>query len=171
MKNLGAILAVAVALGPMGAEACGDKFLRVGRGARYQRGYAALYPASILLFSRPGSPSAASLRELEPVLKRAGHRLVKVEDGEALGPALRNGHFHFVLTDAGEVATVDRALATGGPRPTIIPVLYRPTKETLAAAQKRYACVIETPGNKANVLERLDVIMEDLAKAPGASKK
>lgn len=171
MKSLGVVLAVVVALGPTGAEACGDKFLRVGRGARYQRGYAALYPASIILFSRPNSPSAGSLRELEPVLKRAGHKLVRVENGEALGPALRNGHFHAVLTDVGEVPTVDQALRAGGPRPAIIPVLHRPTKEALAAAKKQYACVVETPGNKADVLERIDVLMENLTKAEGVSKK
>jgi len=171
MKSLGAVLAMAVALGPIGAEACGDKFLRVGRGARDQRGYAALYPASIVLYSRPDSPAAQSLRELEPMLKRAGHKVVKVEDARALGPALRNGHFHAVLTDFGEVATVEKAFGDGGPRPAIIPVLHRPTKEALAAAEKAHSCVVKTPGNKSDVLERIDALMGTLTKAESASKK
>lgn len=171
MKSLGAVVAIAVALGPIGAEACGDKFLRVGRGARDQRGYAALYPASIVLHSRQDSPAAQSLRELEPVLKRAGHKLVKVEDAQALGVALRNGHFHAVLADFGDVATVKKAFGAGGPRPAIIPVLHRPTKEALAAAEKAYSCVVKTPGNKSEVLERIDALMETLREAAGVSKK
>ena len=62
-----------LAAGTGGAEACGDKFLRVGRGARYQRGYVAIHPACVLLYADPKSSVSAALRELEPVLKRAGH--------------------------------------------------------------------------------------------------
>ena len=47
----------------------------------------------------------------------------------------------------------------------------RCAKETLAAAKKQYACVIEKPGNKSNILEQIDVLMESLAKAGDASKK
>jgi hypothetical protein len=60
-----------LALGPAASEGCGDKFQRVGRGARFQRGYVALHPACVLLYARPQSPIAKALRDLEPALKRA----------------------------------------------------------------------------------------------------
>ena len=31
------------------ADACGDKFLLIGRGIKFQRGYAAIYRANILI--------------------------------------------------------------------------------------------------------------------------
>src|SRR2546427_7696902 len=37
-------------------DACGDKFLQVGRGAKF-RAYAAIYPASILIYTH-GAPGA-----------------------------------------------------------------------------------------------------------------
>ena len=172
MKSLAVVLAVtAASLGPVQADACGDKFLRVGRGARYQRGYAALYPACILAYARPGSAVARAIRELEPALKRAGHRLLLVDDTGVLAPALKTGHYNLVLTDFSDVAAVERQARSAGPRLPIIPVLHRPTKEALAAATKEYPCVVEAPGNKSDVLERIDVLLESRAKAEGAAKK
>ena len=75
-----------LALGPAASEGCGDKFQRVGRGARFQRGYMALHPACILLYARPQSPIAKALKDLEPALKRAGHLPLLVERPEGLGP-------------------------------------------------------------------------------------
>ena len=34
-------------------EACEDKFLLVGRGTRFQRAYAAIHPASIVVYAQP----------------------------------------------------------------------------------------------------------------------
>ena len=46
-----------LALGVLGfaqqSFACGEKFLIVGRGSRFQRGYVALHPASVLLLKYP----------------------------------------------------------------------------------------------------------------------
>jgi hypothetical protein len=71
-----------LALGPAASEGCGDKFQRVGRGARFQRGYVALHPACVLLYARPQSPIAKALRDLEPALKRAGPLPLLVEQPE-----------------------------------------------------------------------------------------
>jgi hypothetical protein len=34
-------------------QACGDKFLLVGRGAKFRQAYAAVYSASIIVFAQP----------------------------------------------------------------------------------------------------------------------
>ena len=54
--------------------ACGDKFLRVGRSARFRR-YAAVHPAGILIY-RPVNSDRAGIDDLKALLKRAGHKPV-----------------------------------------------------------------------------------------------
>src|SRR5262245_2416341 len=102
-----ALILSLLALAPASSEGCGDKFQRVGRGARFQRGYLALHPACILLYARPQSPIAKALKDLEPALKRAGHLPLLVDRPEGLGPALKTGHYSVVMTDLGEVATIE----------------------------------------------------------------
>ena len=49
----------AVLLEATGAvQACGDKFLLVGRGVAFRRAYAAVYPASIVVYAQPQRSSA-----------------------------------------------------------------------------------------------------------------
>ena len=52
--------------------ACGDKFLRVGRSARFRR-YAAVHRVRILIY-RPVQSTPAGINELTSALKRAGHK-------------------------------------------------------------------------------------------------
>ena len=56
-------------------QACGDKFLLVGRGAKFRQAYAAVYPASILVFASPQRSAAKAIRDprLQTDLKTAGH--------------------------------------------------------------------------------------------------
>jgi hypothetical protein len=148
-------------------EACGDKFLRVGRGARYQRSYVAVHPANLLLVARPGSSVAAALRELEPTLKRAGHKPVVVRDAAAAHDALERGHFSIVLTDIKDVPAVEGATRTAGAKVDVLPFLEQPTPEARAAAEAGYRCVAEIPGKKAEVLGKIDEIMEFAFKGTG----
>src|SRR5882762_7076211 len=73
----------------VGIDACGDKFLQVGRGAKF-RAYAAIYPASILIYTHgaPGASTAIRDRGLQATLKAAGHTLTMVEDEQFLEQAL-----------------------------------------------------------------------------------
>lgn len=160
-----------VASSTNGAEACGDKFLRVGRGARYQRGYVAVHPASLLLVARPGSPVAAALLELEPVLKRAGHKPVVVEDASAATRALSGGRFNLVLADIKDLPAVETAKKASGTTVDILPILDQPTPEARAAAEQGYRCVAETPGKKAHVLAEIDDLMEIVLKGTGETNR
>jgi hypothetical protein len=152
-------------------EACGDKFLRVGRGARYQRAYVAVHPANLLLVARPGSSVAGALRELEPTLKRAGHKPVVVKDAAAVPAALERGHFSVVLTDIKDVPVVEGAARKSGVRVDVLPFIEEPTPEARAAAATGYHCVAEVPGKKADVLGKIDEIMELSLKGTGESNR
>ena len=74
---LAVALVTLISLGSQGVSACGDKFLLVGRGVRFQRAYAAIHPGSILIVLPPKSVKNAAVRDsrLQTALKMAGHRV------------------------------------------------------------------------------------------------
>jgi hypothetical protein len=153
-------------LGPAASEGCGDKFQRVGRGARFQRGYVALHPACILLYARPQSPISKALRDLEPALKRAGHLPLLVEQPEGIAPALKGGSFAVVMTDLADVTLVQaQAVVAAVPAPSVLPILYKPTKETKATVEKEFSCMVEAPGKQVDVLAEIDGLMERRVKS------
>ena len=65
MRTCASILAVATVLlqATNAAQACGDKFLLVGRGVEFHRAYAAVYPASIVIYSRLPGDAAKAIRD------------------------------------------------------------------------------------------------------------
>lgn len=167
--TIAALILSLLGLDPASSEGCGDKFQRVGRGARFQRGYMALHPACILLYARPQSPIAKALQDLEPALKRAGHLPLLVERPEGLGPALKTGHYAVVITDLGEAATIEaQARALAVPVPSVLPVLHRPTPEAKAKVEREYSCVVESPGKQVDVLAEIDGLMERRVKSGSA---
>lgn len=172
MRNLSlALVSILVGAGTSDAEACGDKFLRVGRGARYQRAYVAVYPANLLLVARPGSSVAAALKELEPTLKRAGHKPVVVQDAAAVAGALERGHFNIVLTEMKDVPSVEGATHSAGAKVDVLPFIEKPTPEARASADASYHCVAEVPGKKADVLGKIDELMELARKGTGKTNR
>lgn len=165
MRAISAVLGVVLwAAAPPSSEACGDKFLRVGRGARFQRGYVALHPARIALFSRPDTAAGRAIRELEPALRRAGHHTQLVPDAAGLDAALRAAPFDLVMVEMADVRAIDSRLAGLPSRPAVLPVLHEPTPAALQAAEKEFACVIPSPGKKGDVLAEIDGVMEHRAK-------
>jgi len=166
-----ALVSVLASAGISDAEACGDKFLRVGRGARYQRAYVAVYPANLLLVARPGSSLAAALKELEPTLKRAGHKPVVVKDPAAATAELERGRFDIVLTDMKDVRSLEAATHSAGAKVDVLPFIEQPTAEARASAEASYRCVAEVPGKKADVLGKIDELMELAAKGTGETNR
>jgi hypothetical protein len=165
------LAALLVSASSSDAQACGDKFLRVGRGARYQRSYVAVHPATLLLVARAGSSVAAALHELEPTLKRAGHKPVVIQNVSTVREALDGQRFNIVLTDLEDVPSVESATRTSGARVDVLPFLDQPTPAARAAAEEGYRCVAEVPGKKAEVLAKIDEIMELALKGTGESNR
>jgi spermidine/putrescine-binding protein len=153
------IVAVTVAIGSADLTACGDKFLRVGRSARF-RGYAAIHPASIL-FYKPKNSTPAGIKEFEALLKRAGHKSVTVENGTRLSPILAAGEYDVVIADYMDTARIKEELQSVAPNPALLPVLYRPTKAAAAEAEKEYSHFIKPDAmSKHDALAEIDHVME-----------
>jgi hypothetical protein len=145
------------------AHGCGDKFLRVGRGARYQRGYVAIRPACILLYARPGSALAATMRELAPTLKRAGHNPMVLEDSGGMASAMSRDHPNLILAAIEDVGAVEKA-ARASARADVLPVLVHPSAGAREDALREYHHVAESPGRKQDLLARIDDVMERIVK-------
>lgn len=100
-------------------EACGDKFLRVGRSARFQRAYASMYPGKVLIYTRPSTDSKAAIRDpkLHKALRQAGHGVSVIEDWALLDQALKTVPVDVILVDVAEAARLRAAVQASGSRP------------------------------------------------------
>jgi hypothetical protein len=159
-RIVSALVAGLLALSSHSAGACGDKFIRVGRGGRFQRGYVAVHPASILVYVNKGSAGAASMGKLPAVLKAAGHRAEAVDTMGAFTEALKARRYDLVLAENPDVAGVVAAINGATPKPSVLPVLRGATPAQVGAAAREHGCVIEDAEKKYDVLMDIDQMME-----------
>jgi hypothetical protein len=136
--------------------ACGNKFLVASRGTRFGKVAVAREEAAILVYAKPDSaiPHAVADVPVETVLVNAGYQPTVVADPEEFSQALRRGGWDLVLADLRDTATVEVQL--GDEAPTIVPVLYEPTKSDYKLAKQEYDNVIKAPMKSQRFLESID---------------
>jgi hypothetical protein len=105
------ILTVLILATPGPLAACGDKFLGAGRGPKFSKVYAAIYPGRLLLYAPPKG-ELADMRGLDKALRRAGHQVMIARDRAVDMVLVDNAH----LLEAGGLA---KAIAA---KPTVVPV-------------------------------------------------
>jgi hypothetical protein len=139
--------------------ACGDKFLRVGRSARFRR-YAAVHPATILIYP-PEHSTRAGIEELKALLKQAGHRPVAVESRTSVVNALAAAQYDIVIADYADAGQIRGDIQAASSKPEILPILYKPTKAVEAEAEKQYTCLIRPDAmTKYDALAEIDRLIE-----------
>jgi hypothetical protein len=145
---------------------CGDKFVVLGRGVRFQRVTASLHPASILIYMNPGShiPDADKEFQFQSALKLAGHKTAVVEDPNGLDRALKTGKYDLVLADLSDAAAVKPAAHASASRPAVIPVVYNRTGAELASAETQYSCLFKASKKSHDLLSVIDEAMQSKAK-------
>jgi len=146
-----------------GVQACGDKFLLVGRGVKFRQAYAAIYPASIVVYAHPEQHNAAKAildPRLQSSLKTAGHRVTIVEDDRALARTLESDRVDLVLTDVADADRIARQAETSPMRPTVLPVMFEPTKEEAKAVEARYSCRLTNADRPDRYLSAIDDAMK-----------
>ena len=154
-----AVVAAIVASGSADLSACGDKFLRIGRSARF-RGYAAVHPASILVY-KPTNSTPAGVREFETLLKRAGHKPVFLENGAALRQAVAAAKYDVVIADYADAGKIKDEIQSVPSRPELLPILNKPTRAVEAEAEKAYHCLIKPHAmSKYDALAEIDHLLE-----------
>lgn len=165
---------VAIAALQTGADslqACGDKFVLVGRGAKFRQAYAALYPASIVVFAQPLRGSSKAIRDpkLHADLKLAGHHVAVAEDEKALARTLESERVDVVLTDAADADRVAANVGTAPGKPAVLPVMFEPSKEEAKAIESRYQVRLTNSDRSLKYLSAIDDAMK--ARAQERKKK
>lgn len=138
------------------AKACGDKFLVVGRGIRYERAYAAKYPASILIYSN----NKDGVKDLQSTLKRSGHKIETVGDENKLFSTLQSGKFDVVVVGLSEVAFLEKKVMSTPSKPAVLPIIYNVTGAELDTAKSQYSCVLKYSNKNKNAVGVIDEVME-----------
>jgi hypothetical protein len=150
-------------------RACGDKFLRVGRSARFRR-YAAVYPVAILIY-RPLNSTRAGIDELKALLKRAGHKAVALERGANVSAALIATPYDVVIADYLDADRITQDLQSAGSRAALLPILNKAGNDIETAATRQYAFLIKPHAmTKFDALAEIDRLMESRSRGAGASE-
>jgi hypothetical protein len=173
MRKMPLTMALAAVVFLSGAPAvlgCGDKFVVLGRGMRFGRASAAKFPGAVLIYVNPASHMPAAMKEfqLETTIKTAGHKTRVVESVADFEQALASGKYDIVLADIADSPDIQKGAAAAASKPSVIPVLYKPTPAELAAVEKKYGCLIAPASSRgADLLPVLDQAMQSRAKGLG----
>ena len=144
------------------AQACGDKFLLVGRGVEFHRAYAALYRASIVIYAKPPGDAAKAIRDsrFQANLVQSGHRVLLVENDAALARALESDRVDLILTDVADAERLSRQAFAAPTKPTVLPVMYRPTQAEAQLVEARYQCRLTSADRADRYLAAIDTAMK-----------
>jgi len=149
------------------ANSCGDKFLVIGRGVRYERAYAAIHPGSILFYTSHNNADIKVDTDLQNVLVKAGHKVQTVNDTANLDSTLKTGKFDLVLINLNDAANLEQQIVGSPSNPAVLPIIYDRTGKEVATAGKDYQCILKAAGKNTQILQVVDEAMgEKLSGAP-----
>lgn len=175
MRRVLTLIAVMVLLIPafwQVAHACGDKFLMVGRGARFQRAYASVYPGHVVVYARKslGAKAVITDARLHKLLRQAGHTVSVIEDDSLLEQAVKSASTDVLLVDLTDAQRVDGLAAASVSHPKVLPV--RPTGKSpeLDRLQQQFASKLKETDNAIKWLDALEDLMKARIAARRASK-
>jgi len=111
-----ASLVILILLAAPVLDACGDKFLLVGRGLAFGRAYASVYPGSIVIYSEPAT--ARERKKLHDNIRKAGHRVTLVTSAADLSARLQQTDI--VIADMAARSAIDAQVAAMTIRPSLL---------------------------------------------------
>ncbi|HEY1341200.1 MAG TPA: hypothetical protein VGF59_27005 [Bryobacteraceae bacterium] len=147
------------------AWACGDKLMLVMRVhlAQLKLGH----PVAVLAVAQQGLPSSALVRQIpsQPAVKKAGHRFQFIDDAAKLDEALKADKYDVVLADVSVADEVSPHVKSSPSHPVVLPVAYKSTKQEDTATQKKFHCLLKTPGDADQYFEAIDQALQWKSKA------
>ena len=144
-------------------SACGDKFVLVGRGVRFEQAYAAIHPASILIVLPAKNVKSAAVRDshLATALKMAGHHVEVVQQPANLADVVGRSRRDIILVEQTDASAFqDIAVPAGQPKPSIVGVVENPSPAALTEARRQLEYVLATPSPIARILNLMDDVMK-----------
>jgi hypothetical protein len=150
---------------PPVAKGCGDTLVSLLSSVRYQRAYMAARHASIVVFSNQRATGPVLTNpNLRATLKEVGHSVVIVQDSAQLDFVLKAGNVDVVLADAADAGDLSRELKSTPNQPVIVPVLYKPSKDEWAVAQKQFSFALKASADQIQFLKMIEMAMKARAK-------
>lgn len=144
-------------------QACGDKFLMIGgKGAKFRQAWAAIYPATVVVFAHPQRASAKAIvaPRLLADLKGAGHRVSVIEDDRTLARTMAADRIDVVLADAADADRLAEQADAAPGKPRVLPVMVKPTKDEAKAIEARYHCLLKSSDKSVSYLAAIDDVMK-----------
>jgi hypothetical protein len=141
--------------------ACGDKLLLHGRDFPYSRPYAAINPASILIYAPKAAKNHGAGTGLASELRRAGHDAEVAGDVPRMARRLRSGQIDVVLTSIGNMQDVKAASVECPSHPVLLPVLFDASAAELEAAKSQYGFALKAPDYASRFLGTIDKAMDN----------
>jgi hypothetical protein len=146
------------------AQACGDKFLMAGRGAKFQRAYASVYPGNVLIYTRPSKDPKAAMSDPQfyKALRQAGHTVSVIEDWTLLEQALKTVAVDVVLVDVAEAQRVQPIVATSLAHAEAMYVAFPSSKSI--TVQKDVPCRLKSSDGTIKYLNELENVLKARSK-------
>jgi hypothetical protein len=140
--------------------ACGDKFLVIARGTRFERAAMPREPAAILVYVNPTSslPKALERVPIEATLRRVGYQPTTVAQPGEFEKALGRGGWDVVVVDLADSAAL-RGRLHGADAPAILPVLHAATGRELTQARRDYLHVLRGPVKSQSLVDAIDEVL------------
>ena len=142
------------------ANACGDKFLVLGRGLRYERAYPATHPASILIYST----DVKSSKELSKILGKAGHKVTNVPTPDQMFSTLGSSKYDVVLISIADAPAMERKIMETPSTPSVLPVIYKAQGSEFDTKAAEYPCILMYKDKNHNPIAVIDQVMDDRMK-------
>jgi hypothetical protein len=141
------------------AWACGDKLMLIMgvKGALIRPGHTAV------ILAYPGNTASADMirsLQVQPVMRKVGHKVRVVEDADGLDSALKAGKYDLVVADMASAGEISQHLSSAPSRPVLLPVAFKASKEEQSAAQKKYHCLLKAPSGVESYLSAIDQAMD-----------
>lgn len=147
------------------AWGCGDKLMLVMRLrlAQLKTGH----PIAVLAYVQRDLPSSTFVRQiqLQPAVKKAGHRFQILEDTTRLDDALKAAKYDVVIADVSVADVLNQRVRSSPYHPIVLPVGYKTSKAEESATQKKYHCLLKTPSDSDEYFEAIDQALQWKMKA------
>ncbi|MEN3338964.1 MAG: hypothetical protein V7647_2640 [Acidobacteriota bacterium] len=146
------------------AQACGDKFLMVGRGAKFQRAYASLYPGKVLIYARPSRDPNAGVNnaQLHKALRQAGHTVSIIDDWTLLEQALKTVPFDVILVDVDESPKLQALVSSSPAHPEALYVAS--PSSAPASSRQQIVCRLKSSDRPLKYLDEIENALKARAK-------
>jgi hypothetical protein len=158
------LVVAAAVCGQSALQACGDKFFPVGRGDRFARAYASLYPGRIVIHTGGSSATSKGLNDgrLQKYFTRAGHRVSVARDAAALEKMLIAGDVDLIIAGLQEALDL-LPRVQGASGATLVPVADG--KRSVPASQHQFAATLSTSDKITGFLAKIEDLMKSRATA------